>query len=411
MLDRLTIERMMAWTGDRPVLVALSGGGDSVALLHLLVAELGAARLRAVTVDHALREGSVNDARRAQSFAEALGVSAAIVTLSWEKGANRAQQAAREGRYRAICDYARTEGLNTIVAAHAADDQAETVLMRAANGSTWRGLAGIAPFAFAPIWPEGRGIALARPLLGARREELRAFLRDTGAAWIEDPANDDPKFERVRVRARLAEMEAGGFDPRRLVRLAERLRRRSDALDGAAHELILRAVDVDFAPTIRRDSWVAPREVRLRALSALIAAAAGASREPPWTEMPRLEWKIMTQPHYGATHSGVDFTSKMHSVTLLRSLGASIGRADGVPPLAPLPLATGVEVIWDGRLAVTATEPGWRVVPARNGHRLVFESGSVRRHYSEMEGRLRLHPLAAERIAHAFAPDINRAKP
>ncbi len=173
MLDRLTIERMTTWTGDKPVLVALSGGGDSVALLHLLQAELGTARLRAVVVDHALRDGSADDARCAAGFAEALGIGAEILTLTWEEGANRAQQAAREGRYRAICTYARARGLDTIAAAHTADDQAETLLMRAANGSTWRGLAGIAPFAFAPLWPEGRGLALTLlPRKSARRASL-----------------------------------------------------------------------------------------------------------------------------------------------------------------------------------------------------------------------------------------------
>ena len=194
MLDRLTIGRMVAWSGDRPVLVALSGGGDSVALLHLLVAEFGASRLRAVIVDHALRAGAADDAKHAQSIAHSLAVPADILTLTWEEGANRAQQAAREARYRAICDQARALGLNTIVTAHTADDQAETVLMRAANGSTWRGLAGAAPFSFAPLWPEGRGIALARPLLSARRERLRDHLRLVGAAWLEDPANRNPKF-------------------------------------------------------------------------------------------------------------------------------------------------------------------------------------------------------------------------
>jgi hypothetical protein len=119
----------------------------------------------------------------------------------------------------------------------------------------------------------------------------------------------------------------------------------------------------------------------------------------------------MSQPHRGSTHSGVDFTASRDSVTLLRGLGVAIGRADGVPPQAPLGLQANVEAIWDGRLSVTASEPGWRIVPARNAHRLAFENEALRLDYERAAERFGLRPLAGDRIAHAFGPDINRAKP
>lgn len=411
MLDRLTIERMLAWSGGKPVLVALSGGGDSVALLHLLVAELGAAHVRAAVVDHALRSGSDHDAKRAHRFAEDLGVRADVLTLKWEAGANHAQQAARQARYAAICAYARANGLNTIAAAHTADDQAETVLMRASNGSTWRGLAGIAPFTFAPLWPEGRGIALARPLLGVRRQPVRTFLREARVDWIEDPANTNAKFERVRVRQRLAELEVGGFNPMRLTRLAARFRQRSDALDRAASALISSAARIDLAISVALSAWEAPSEVRRRALSALIAAANGAPREPPWTELEALEARVMRADHRGVTHSGVEFSPSRGAIALHREPSAVLGRASGARALPPLALNANVEAIWDGRLAVTAPEEGWRVVPARNEKLVAFETASGLKHFGEVEALLHLRPLAAERIRHAFAPDINRAKP
>lgn len=410
MLDRLTIERMLAWTGDKPVLVALSGGGDSVALLHLLADELGANRVRAVIVDHAIRAGSADDAKAAQDIARSLAVPSDILTLTWEEGANHAQQAAREARYRAICEYVRALGLSTIATAHTADDQAETVLMRAAGNSTWRGLAGIAPFSFAPIWPEGRGVALARPLLGARRRTLRDYLRAATAAWIEDPANTNPKFERVRVRQRLADLEQQSFDPMRLPALATKLRRRVDALDSASLALMAKATEVGERVSINRAAWIASGAVRQRVLSVLIAAASGALREPAWTDMAVLEHRVMHERRT-FTHSGVEFAPTGRGVTLKREPGAVLGRADGAPAAAALSLMPNVEAIWDGRLAITATKPGWRVVPARNAELMAFENGLSQKRYRDVRNHINLRPLAAERVAHAFAPDINLAKP
>ncbi|MEZ6022611.1 MAG: ATP-binding protein [Hyphomonadaceae bacterium] len=138
MLDRLTIERMTALAGEGPILVALSGGGDSVALLRLLATALGASRLRAAIVDHALRQGSDTDARRALGFADAVGVTGDILTLTWPAGVRRAQAAARAMRATLRSAHAPAISARVIAVAHSADDQAETVLMRAAGGSLAR---------------------------------------------------------------------------------------------------------------------------------------------------------------------------------------------------------------------------------------------------------------------------------
>ncbi len=204
MLDRETIEQALIAAGNAPVVVALSGGGDSLALLHLLCERLGAAKLHAIVVDHGLRSGAAEDARRALCFANAAGVIGEIATLAWPHGPKRAQQAAREARYRALCERARSIGARVMGLGHAGDDQAETLLMRAAAGSGWRGLAAMMPIAPAPVWPEGCGMLVVRPLLSVRREALRSYLRSTRVDWLEDPANANPTFERVRTRARLA---------------------------------------------------------------------------------------------------------------------------------------------------------------------------------------------------------------
>lgn len=405
MLDRLTVERMRACDG--PILIGLSGGGDSVALLHLLVAELGAERLRAGVVDHALREGSADDARRALGFAKELGVQGAVLTLAWPEGASRAQQAFREARYAALCDYARSSGAALIATAHSADDQAETVFMRAGAGSSWRGLAGIAPFAAAPLWPEGRELFVARPLLGVRREALRTYLRTRGADWIEDPANSNSAFERVRTRARLAALEAAGSDPMRLVAMAARLRAHADALDRAAHALIERSASLDLGVSIECALWNGPALVRQRALAVLMAAASGAAREPPLALAAELEPRVMAESFPGATHSGVSFHKAGARLVLARDPGSVLGRADGAAALAPLDLPVKSVAIWDGRLALTALETGWRAVPERNAALAAVEKEGRRMTLAKAGGAIEWRSLAAERVRHAFAGAVN----
>jgi hypothetical protein len=127
--------------------------------------------------------------------------------------------------------------------------------------------------------------------------------------------------------------------------------------------------------------------------------------------MEALERRAVHDGQNGFTHSGVEFTPTDARVALTRDAGAVFGRADGALALAPLQLSANVEAIWDGRLGVTAPEPSWRIVPARNGELVAFENGLVHKRYRDVRDHFRLRSLAAERVSHAFAPDINRAKP
>ncbi|HRP11700.1 MAG TPA: tRNA lysidine(34) synthetase TilS [Terricaulis sp.] len=362
-LDPETLARMLARAEGGPIVLALSGGGDSTALLHLLHDALGPGRLIAAVVDHALREGSAEDAARAAGFADALGVQTLTLRLDWPYGPRRAQASARAARYGALCDAARDAGARLIALGHTRDDQAETVLLRGARGSAWRGLAGMRALAPAPVWPEGRGLCIARPLLKARRADLRAYLRARGAAWIEDPANANADFARVRARQTLAAM--GGFDPMRLAALAERLAPAAAALDQDAHALIERAARFE-ADEINVDDAAlgGASEARTRALSVLIAAAAGAAREPGAEQLAALEAQIGAPGFKAATLGGALIRKRRGALVLGRDGGALAGRADGAPAPAPLPLPAGRETVWDGRAALTMADAGWEVVAA-----------------------------------------------
>lgn len=189
--------------------MAVSGGGDSMALLAMLAASpLQAARrqsLVAITIDHGLRAGSADEAQAVGRWCAAQGIDHVI--SRWEKPVTGTglQEAARLARYRLLADAAREAGALCVLTGHTLDDQRETVAMRRLRGEG-RGSAGIAP---ATRFMEGEGMWFVRPLLTASRQYLRDWLTRQGIGWADDPSNLNPDFERVRVRQELADAGEG----------------------------------------------------------------------------------------------------------------------------------------------------------------------------------------------------------
>ena len=241
-----TIRRHAMLTGGETVLVAVSGGADSVALLHILreLAPTFSLALYVLHVDHGLREESVRDAE----FVQALGVrlEVPVVVERVEVGPGSVEAAARDARYAALEAWADRLGADRIAIGHSADDQAETVLMRLLDGAGVRGLAGIPP-------RRGRVI---RPLIETRRHVLREALTAAGLNWVEDETNRDPKFLRNRIRHELLPLLAASYATDvvpSLARAARRARETVDALDRAATDALERlATEEDGALTLPR---------------------------------------------------------------------------------------------------------------------------------------------------------------
>ncbi len=197
---------------DRHVGVAVSGGGDSVALLHLMTRACRYERvpLAAVTVDHALRDGSAAEAVMVAGLCASLGVPHR--TVRWEHGAvpGNLMDAARQARMALIREWARAEGITHVALGHTADDQAETFLMALSRSAGLDGLVGMRR-----LWRDD-GIQWSRPLLGVTRADLRAYLLRHGIIWADDPTNDDPRYERVRARRVMAALAPLGIDVRKV---------------------------------------------------------------------------------------------------------------------------------------------------------------------------------------------------
>ena len=232
-------EALARATGPGPVGVAVSGGGDSLALLDLAICS--SARhghtILAATVDHGLRAESAHEAALVAAFCAERQIPHAVLTIASLAGQpGNLSALAREERYGALSDWATGHGCGQVLLGHTMDDQAETVLMRLARGSGVEGLSGMAGVS------ERLGIRWLRPLLGVRRAALRAWLRDRGINWIEDPTNDDPAYDRIKARAALTEIASLGITVDGLAATADRLRRQRAVLEDCADTLSRTAV-------------------------------------------------------------------------------------------------------------------------------------------------------------------------
>jgi len=218
------------------VVVALSGGADSLALAAAVAFEApkGGVRAVSVTVDHGLQDGSRDAATAAAAKAEALGLEARVVRV--EVGsAGGPEAAAREARYEALRAAASAVGATAILTAHTLDDQAETVLLGLARGAGATSLQGMAEASTL------HGVALLRPLLGVRRTTTRAACAAEALDAWDDPHNSDPRFARVRVRETVLpvlEAELGPGIAEALARTAAQLREDAAAFDEMIDETI-----------------------------------------------------------------------------------------------------------------------------------------------------------------------------
>jgi tRNA(Ile)-lysidine synthase len=233
------------WKTAPALLLAVSGGPDSIALMWLAArwrrSLARGPRLLAVTVDHGLRVEAAAEAREVKRLARTLELEHRTLRWTGPKPKAGLPAAARSARYRLLAKAARQSGATHILTAHTRDDQAETLLMRMLRGS---GIAGLAAMARES---ERDGVWLARPFLEVSKSQLIATLERAKVGFADDPTNRDPHFTRPRLRALMPALAAEGGDPRNLARLAARLARANAAVevltDGAERYLALKDRD------------------------------------------------------------------------------------------------------------------------------------------------------------------------
>ena len=258
--------------------LAVSGGGDSQALAALAAdwARGEVRTLAAVTIDHGLRPEAGAEAAAVAAFCRELGVSHDILRWTGWDGKGNLQDAARRARRDLIAKWARDRGITAVATGHTRDDQAETLLMRLARGSGVDGLA-----AMARTRNLG-GITWHRPLLGVSRAALRDYLTLEGIAWVEDPSNDDERFDRVKARRALAALAPLGIDMSGLARTAGRMALARRALEAQTQDLARGAARADRGDVVLK--WAAlqgaPQEIRDRLIAHVLMWVSGAEYRP-----------------------------------------------------------------------------------------------------------------------------------
>lgn len=375
--------------------LAVSGGADSLALMHLAKAwrdkTAPGLKLVVLTVDHALRPESAEEARRVAAWADAAGLTARVLTRTGPLPAANLQEGAREARYALLVEASEQEGLSHILTAHMLDDQAETLMLRLARGSGLQGLACM------PRESRRGGVRLVRPLLQLSKARLIATCRAVGQDWIEDPSNADARFARARMRRLMPALAAEGLSARRLAATATRLARAQAAIDAMAAELILKSATCGGGCVVieRQGLAEAPDEVALRTLARLLALVGGQARPP---RMERLERALRTLRSEGCarcTLAGCIVDCQEERAILARE-PARMGAA--------VMLAPGEACIWDGRFRV-ALGPG-----ARREFRLGALGAKGWKHVEE-RAEIRVPAVARPGLAALFADERLAAVP
>jgi len=265
-VSRFSADLAALWPGTGKLGLAVSGGPDSLAMLLLAQAALPG-RVAAATVDHGLRAESAAEAAMVAALCARLGVP--HETLAVALAAGNVQAEARAARYAALGQWMEREGLEALLTAHHADDQAETLLLRLGRGSGVAGLAGVRARGVVP----GTRLPLLRPLLAWRRAELAEVLAGAGVQAADDPSNRDDRFDRARIRKAI--VGADWLDVPALAQSAANLADADAALDwAAAREWAECVTKGPLGYTYRPQ---APRAVALRVLTRIVTELNGSA--------------------------------------------------------------------------------------------------------------------------------------
>ncbi|CUJ87168.1 tRNA(Ile)-lysidine synthase [Shimia thalassica] len=325
--------------------VAVSGGSDSLALLHLVHewARLNHTKVVAATVDHGLRPEAAGEARQVAGVCDGLGVSHTTLTWQGAGSGGNIQSMARDARYRLLADWAKNEQVDFVLLGHTQDDLAENLLIRLARRAGVDGLASMDDRF------ERQHQRFARPMLDVSRAHLQSYLQDRDIQWVDDPSNEDEVFDRVRARRALVTLADVGIDSSALAQVSRNMSDAKVALHDQMADLAWTHARIESGDLlIRREAFTdVPVEISRRLLLVALQWVSGngyAARREPLVALLR-----SIQQNQGGTLQGCLVTVDDQNCRIGREYAAvkSLSAVDG---------------IWDGRWNLEGPyQPGFEV--------------------------------------------------
>ncbi|MCX7567578.1 tRNA lysidine(34) synthetase TilS [Sulfitobacter sp. F26169L] len=309
-----------AFQNDLPgrIGIAVSGGGDSMALLHLFArwsVQTGHP-IAAVTVDHGLRPESRAEADGVAQMCRSLAVPHDILTWEKPKGAGNLAAAARDGRYTLMAHWASQRGIGGISLGHTLDDSAENFIMRLGRAAGVDGLSEMERCF------QRESVLFARPLGQHRREDLRKYLVRHEIHWVEDPSNDDPRYTRTKARRVLPALAEIGVTPGSIQHTATALRQAQSALAHytrveAERHVTQQAGDLLFPLSMLQ---TVPEDIRRRLWGAALQWVGSRAYPPRKFSVRDLECELHRKQR--VTLSGCVIMKRQHHLRITREYNA-----------------------------------------------------------------------------------------
>ena len=323
--------------GAQKIALAVSGGSDSLAMMHMVqewargLAQ--APKIFVISVDHGLRTQAAAECAQVAAWSKRLDLP--HVTLHWhgDKPKTGVQAKARKARYDLMSAWCLENHIPILLTAHTIDDQAETVVMRQQRTTSVKSLAG--------IWPERdwNGVRILRPLLSLRRQELRDYLFECGAEWIDDPSNSDQRYERVRIREQLAgDVTAAGIAAEAMLATSFN---QAGALEWVQREVVLDETSLIKIPLDR--FGLAAAEVKDEILG-LVLRILGLALLPDVKKRQALLGWLTSGESFRRTLGGAVFAKRANEVL--------VGREPGRIPDEGALIPESGQLLWDQRFLV-----------------------------------------------------------